>query len=227
MRIPDPKDWADRSGLVVDGQVDKQTLDALGVDWSGTAAPSGVYNDKYGVYFDALVAGSFFSHNPDDMGLKRSIRMSNPGALNYSNWQRSRPGYVGLPRRPTAVPTAIGPPSTERRRHGVAAWFVLLSKKYGYENQGRLSLEQLAKKYTGSDASASAVRAYVKGWSQASGGTLNADSVFRLNNTDEMLSLAKAMYAHEIGGPSPAKGRTNPLRDRQAAQRLDARLTGR
>ena len=138
MRIPDPKDWADRSGLVVDGQVDKQTLDALGVDWSGTAAPSGVYNDKYGVYFNSLVAGSFFSHNPDDMGLKRSIRMSNPGALNYSNWQRSRPGYVGLPRRPTAVPTAIGPPSTERRRHGVAAWFVLLSKKYGYENQGRL-----------------------------------------------------------------------------------------
>jgi hypothetical protein len=50
--------------LVVDGMVGKQTLKALGLDWSSRAAPSGIYNDKYGVYFDTLTPGEFFSHGP-------------------------------------------------------------------------------------------------------------------------------------------------------------------
>ena len=87
--------------------------------------------------------------------------------------------------------------------HGVAAWFVLLSEKYGFAASGRFSLEQLARKYAGRDAKPSAVNAYIKGWSEASGGRLNASSTFRVNNAGEMLDLGKAMFEHEIGKPSP------------------------
>jgi len=188
--------------LVVDGMVGKQTLAALGVDWSARAAPSGIYNDKYGVYFDSLTPGGFFSHDPDDLRVKRSIRANNPGALNYSKWQTKQPGYV-----------AVTPPDNSPNRnrttiyrtpeHGVAAWFVLLSEKYGFKNPGSFTLEQLAKKYAGRDAGQAAVRAYVNGWSKASGGKFNATTVFHLSKTDEMLPLGKAMFAHEIGAPSP------------------------
>ncbi|MGB6389857.1 MAG: peptidoglycan-binding protein [Methyloceanibacter sp.] len=194
--------YQDRANIVVDGMVGPQTLDALAVDWSKSPAPTGVYNDKYGVYFDSLVPGGFFSHDPDDLKVKRSIRSNNPGALNYSTWQTRQPGYVGLT-----------PPDNSRNRnrtviyrtpeHGVAAWFVLLSEKYGFGTAGRFSLAQLARKYAGRGASQAEVDAYVRGWSRASGGRLNADSTFRPRDTGEMLSLAEAMFAHEIGGPSP------------------------
>ena len=188
--------------LVVDGMVGKQTLDALAIDWSARSAPSGIYNDKYGVYFDSLVPGGFFSHDPDDLKVKRSIRTNNPGALNFSTWQRSLPGYVGLT-PPDNSPDKNRTTIYRTPEHGVAAWFVLLSEKYGFAASGRFSLEQLARKYAGRDAKPSAVNAYIKGWSEASGGRLNASSTFRVNNAGEMLDLGKAMFEHEIGKPSP------------------------
>jgi peptidoglycan hydrolase-like protein with peptidoglycan-binding domain len=194
--------YQERSGLVVDGMVGKQTQKALDIDWASKVAPSGIFNDKYGVFFDSLVPGGFFSHDPDDLRVKRSIRTNNPGALNFSGWQKGVPGYV-----------SVTPPDNSRNRnrttiyrtpeHGVAAWFVLLSKRYGFGDSGRFTLEQLARKYAGSGASSSDVNAYIKGWSKASGDTLNANSVFKLSETAQMLSLGKAMFHHEIGRPSP------------------------
>src|SRR5262249_21735091 len=82
--------------LVVDGMVGKQTSKALALDWRSEAAPSGIYNDKYHVFFDSLVPEGFFSHDPDDLSVRRSIRTNNPGALNYSAWQKNVRGYVGI-----------------------------------------------------------------------------------------------------------------------------------
>ena len=111
-------------------------------------------------------------------------------------------GYVG-----------ITPPdnSSNRNRttiyrtpeHGVAAWLILLSDRYGFGTAGSFSLEALAKKYAGSGASDADIRAYTKGWSNASGGALTPGSVFHLQSTDELLSLGKAMFTHEIGKDSP------------------------
>jgi hypothetical protein len=196
--------YQERTGLVVDGMVGKQTLKALGVDWSPTIAPSGIFNDKYGVYFDSLVAGGFFSHDPDDLRVKRSIRTNNPGALNFSVWQKALPGYVGLT-PPDNSPNRNRTTIYRTPEHGVAAWFVLLSKRYGFGNTGTFILEQLAKKYAGPGASSSDINTYIKGWSKACGDTLNSASVFHLGDTEEMLSLGKAMFAHEIGRPSPLK----------------------
>ena len=104
-------DFQEAKKLVVDGMVGKQTLKALRLDWSSKTAPSGVYNDRYGVFFDTLTSGGFFSHDPDDLGVKRSIRTNNPGALNFSAWQKSLPGYV-----------AVTPPITART--GIARRFI-------------------------------------------------------------------------------------------------------
>ena len=122
--------------------------------------------------------------------------------MNFSTWQRSLPGYVGLT-PPDNSPDKNRTTIYRTPEHGVAAWFVLLSEKYGFAASGRFSLEQLARKYAGRDAKPSAVNAYIKGWSEASGGRLNASSTFRVNNTGEMLDLGKAMFEHEIGKPSP------------------------
>ena len=58
--------------------------------------PASPVNPKYGVAFGSLVPGGFFSADPDDLNVHRSIRTNNPGALNFSSWQKSRLGYVGI-----------------------------------------------------------------------------------------------------------------------------------
>jgi hypothetical protein len=124
------------------------------------------------------------------------------GALNFSSWQKALRGYVGLT-PPDNSPNRNRTTIYRTPEHGVAAWFVLLSKRYGFGNTGTFTLEQLARKYAGSGAGSSEINTYIKGWSKASDGTLNTDSVFRLSKTEEMLPLGKAMFAHEIGRPSP------------------------
>jgi Putative peptidoglycan binding domain len=191
-----------QKGLVVDGMVGKQTAKALDLDWEAEAAPSGIFNDKYGIYFDSLVPGGFFSHDPDDLKVRRSIRTNNPGALNFSTWQKSVRGYVGITpadKSPNHNRTTI----YRTPEHGIAAWYILLADRYRFGAAGRFSLEGLAKKYAGSGANAADVSTYTKGWSKASGGALTPTSVFHLRSTDELLQLGKAMFAHEIGKASP------------------------
>ncbi len=187
-------------GLVVDGMVGKQTSKALGLDWKAAPTPSGVYNSKYNVYFDALVPGGFFSHDPDDLKVRRSIRTNNPGALNFSNWQKSMRGYVGI-----TPPDSRGNRTTIYRtpEHGVGAWYELLANRYGFAARPSFSLEELARKYAGGNASPADVRAYINGWSKASGGKLTGSSTFHIPSTNELLTLGKAMFHHEVGRPSP------------------------
>src|SRR5262245_45962999 len=42
-----------------------------------------------------LVPGGAFRADPMDLSCPRSIRTNNPGALNFSDWQTSRPGFIG------------------------------------------------------------------------------------------------------------------------------------
>jgi hypothetical protein len=189
-------------GIVVDGIAGPQTMDALKIDWDKKPAPTGTYNDKYNVYFDALVKGGFYSADPDDLKVKRSIRTNNPGALNFRPWQQSRPGFVGQT-PPDNSPQKNRTTIYRTPEHGVASWYVLLADRYGFSNTGSFTIDALARKYAGAGASSADVNAYVKGWAKGSNGALNGSTVIDLAKINDMLTLARAMYQHEIGKPSP------------------------
>lgn len=193
-----------KNGLVVDGMVGRQTSKSLGIDWPKAVAGSGTYNAKCNVFFNSFVDKGFYSSDPDNLRVKRSIRTNNPGALNITNWQRSMKGFVGVT-PPDNSPDANRTTIYRTPEHGVAAWFELLARRYGFETQGQFTLVQLARRYAGSEASERAVQTYVKGWSKASGSVFTAETTFRVGNNDELLSLGQAMFTHEIGTATPLK----------------------
>ncbi|HEY1750873.1 MAG TPA: M15 family metallopeptidase [Caulobacteraceae bacterium] len=151
--------------------------------------------------YRSLVEGGFFSANPSDLTVKRSIRTNNPGALNDVAWERVYPGYAGVTQADSAGnKTAI----YWTPEHGVGAWYHLLTQRYGYGQGGQFTVNELACRYAGStDVQSSAVQAYVRGWCRAPGSTLTPDATITLNVDAEVLSLASAMFAHEAGERSP------------------------
>jgi hypothetical protein len=154
-----------------------------------------------GPNFRSLTPNGFFSSTPNDTSIKRSIRTNNPGALNISNWQKNFPGYVGVTQPDHAGNVTAIYVTPE---HGVAAWYNLLTDRYGYGETGSVTLVNLARKYAGaSSTTAPAVTAYVRGWRRCSNNVLNANSVTHLDDDAEVLLLARAMFCHEIGAPSP------------------------
>ncbi len=207
-------------GVVVDGIVGRETGTSLGLPFwdadqaggggdggGGGAAPApaagGVFNPKYGVTFQSLVPGGTFSADPDDLQVKRAVRTNNPGALNISNWQKSFAGYVGV-----TFADHAGNKTTIYRtpEHGVAAWYNLLANRYGFGMNGSFKLSRLARRYAGANSDdAPAVKAYLKGWKAWSNGDLKKNTVVRLDSASEVLRLARAMFAHESGDPSPLK----------------------
>ena len=110
---------------------------------------SSVYNKKRKVRFGTLVKNGWFSATPDDTGISRAIRTNNPGALNISAWQRTRPGFVGQ-----TPADAAGNITTIYRtpEQGIAAWYFLLFNRYGFGKAGQFDLASLARKYAGQDA---------------------------------------------------------------------------
>jgi hypothetical protein len=158
----------------------------------------GIFNAKYGVYFIALVANGFFSSDPDNLSIPRSVRTNNPGALDISPWQKKRPGYAGVTKGDGRgnVTTIYSSPE-----YGVAAWYFLLSDRYRFAAlaNGAFTVEQLAEKYAGSGASTGTIANYVNGWSRLAEKPITGTSTVRLDNDDEMLNLARAMYKLEAG----------------------------
>lgn len=150
--------------------------------------------------YRSLVAGGFFSSDPSDVRVKRSIRTNNPGALNISSWQRSFPGFVG-----TTQPDSAGNVTSiyVTPEHGVGAWYHLLSARYGYGRDGTLVVRDLARRYAGTAPDSPAVRGYISGWRRWSGNRLDGDSQVSLADDDQVLLLAKGMFGHEIGGRTP------------------------
>src|ERR1700716_908249 len=114
---------------------------------------SGVFNPRFNAFFTSLVPGGFFSSNPDSND-KRSIRTNNPGALNISSWQRSRPGFVGVTAddgKGNVTSIYCAP------EYGVASWYHLLAVIYDFARTGSFTIQQLARKYAGKDAAQSTV----------------------------------------------------------------------
>jgi D-alanyl-D-alanine carboxypeptidase len=145
------------------------------------------------------VPGGFFSANPDSDD-KRSIRTNNPGALNISPWQRSRPGFVGVTAddgKGNVTSIYCAP------EYGVASWYHLLAVIYEFARTGSFSIQQLARKYAGPNAAQSKVDNYVTVWCRVADPRLTGDSVIQLGNDSEMLNLARAMYRNEAGKPTP------------------------
>jgi D-alanyl-D-alanine carboxypeptidase len=136
-----------------------------------------VYNRKRRIWLGTLIDEGWFSASPDDESVNRAIRTNNPGALNISTWQRKRSGYVGQTRLDGAgnITTIYQTPE-----YGVAAWFFLLSNRYGFCASGFFDLTSLAKKYAGPHATPAQVRAYTDGWRKWSNGALQPDTVIHL-----------------------------------------------
>jgi uncharacterized protein (TIGR02594 family) len=149
--------------------------------------------------FGALVAGGFFSAEPMNLGVRRSIRTNNPGALDFTSWQAARPGFVG---KTQPDPSPQGNVTTIYRtpEHGVASWFHLLSKVYGFGAAGSFGIRTLARKYAGNPAN---VDKLVNGWVTDSNDTLTPTSVIDINDDSAMLQLAKAMFRLEAGERTP------------------------
>jgi hypothetical protein len=151
------------------------------------------------VKFGSLVPKGFFSNNPDDHSVPRSIRTNNPGALNISSWQKSRPGFAGVTEADHS-----GNQTTIYRtpEHGVAAWFHLLSIIYGFSKKPSFRIGELAQCYSGRD-SGPVVDTYVAGWSGLSHGTIDAQTEISLADDTQTLNLARAIFFHEAGKDSP------------------------
>ena len=149
--------------------------------------------------FESLVPGGFFS-SPDQGG-PRSIRCNNPGALDFSPWQAKRKGYLGK----TQPDTSADKNETTIYRtpeHGVAAWYHLLSEKYGFGAIGQFTLTELAHEYAG-DPTSDLVHKYLTAWPQLSHNMLTPTSVIDINDIQKMLVLARAMFHNEAGVESP------------------------
>ncbi len=158
--------------------------------------PDGVPSAKYNVTFRSLVAGGFYSFDPDDMSVRRSIRTNNPGAINISQWQQQFPGYAGKT-RPDSSQNQNRTTIYATPEHGVAAWYHLLTHRYGFGNS--LVISALADRYAGGTGS----QKYIDGWRVRSGGKLKKSTRVDLNDNTQVLVLAHAMFAYEAGQRTP------------------------
>jgi uncharacterized protein (TIGR02594 family) len=152
-----------------------------------------------GTTFGALVPGGFFSAEPMNLGVPRSIRTNNPGALNFTPWQAARKGFVGKT-QPDPSPQRNVTTIYRTPEHGVASWFHLLSIKYGFAAAGSFAIRTLAQRYAGSGGDPDK---FVRAWVALSEGTLTSTSVIDITDDTAMLRLARAMFRNEAGKPTP------------------------
>ena len=179
------------AGVLADGEVGPRTALALGITLGTQINPD--------VVFGALVPGGFFSSDPEDLNVRRSIRTNNPGALNYSLWQQSRLGYVGIT-QPDSSSSQNRTSIYRTPEHGVAAWFHLVSQIYF--PGGEFSLNDLALRYAGSNNPAR-IHAYITGWNIWLDPQIDPSMPLSVSDSTFMLNLGKAMFSHEAGIQTP------------------------
>jgi hypothetical protein len=187
------------AGRVQNGVVPNSTAALIPAALAGA---DGLLNTRYGVTFGALVPKGFFSANPDNLATPRSIRTNNPGALNFSGWQRSRLGYVGIT-QPDSSPTHNMTTIYRTPEHGVAAWYHMLAVLYF--PGGSFTLQALAQRYAGANASRDAIQAYINGWTRWYDPPITPTTAISTTDTDAMIPLAKAMFSHEAGVVTPVQ----------------------
>ena len=160
------------------------------------------FNKRRAIFFGCFVPGGWFSAAPDDTAVNRAIRTNNPGALNVRPWQTRVPGFIG-----TTKPDSSGNITSiyQTPEHGVAAWFYLISARYGFSKVGKFDIRSLAARYAGAGRWDRATEVYIRGWEEFSRGMLRGESIVHLNSDEEMLSLGQAMFCHEVGDLSPLR----------------------
>lgn len=210
----------------VDLIVGRNTAEALGLSWpkavgdtlppaiappsvpDGPAAPAiapvsaGPDVSEPKPNYRSLTPDGVFSDTPFDLSKRRSLRTNNPGALNISAWQRAFPGYVGM-----TQPDSAGNKTSiyVTPEHGIAAWYHLLTERYGFGANGKITLGALAVLYAGRhNPDDPGVKAYVAGWCRHAK-ALSAAKELSLASDEDMVLLARGMFGHEFGGPSPWK----------------------
>lgn len=142
--------------------------------------------------FRSLVPGGFFSADPNNKDVRRSIRTNNPGAINTANWVKLEAGFVGEQPDGAGNNTAI----FETPEHGVRAWRRLLERYQA--SIGPLSLAKILKRYTGGGEAYTNYLAFVSAKSGVS-----PDALVNLPDLHQMLPIARAFFHYEAGMPSP------------------------
>lgn len=143
-----------------------------------------------GVQFSSLVNDGIFSSDPNDTSVPRPVRANNPGALLAAAWNRARPGFVGTLSDGSGVATAV----YRTPEHGIASWYYLVKDRYGFAAGKRSSIADLVQRYSGGD----------KHYEQVLRKFLPAQIVdFDTGNDQEMLVVARAFFAVELGRPVP------------------------
>lgn len=143
--------------------------------------------------YRSLVPGGYFSSDPLNMSLPRSIRSNNPGALNISAWQKELPGYVGT----TVADKSVNKNVTtiyETPEHGVAAWYKLMEK---YQSYGDRTIKDIITRYGGGQNYSLYEKTVVK-WTG-----LPDSTVINLKDDKVLLPFAKAMFRYESGKVIP------------------------
>ena len=205
-------DWPDRSG-----SLPPLIAPLPGMLSVGSVTAGGMKELLVAPNFRSLLPGGFFSSEPYNLSVRRSIRTNNPGALNISAWQRLRKGFAGVtqPDKAGNVTSIYVTPE-----HGIAAWYYLLSDRYGYGSVGSFTVGELACRYAGiADPADPAVLSYVAGWKKWVDKSLKAQTRIALADDAAMLLFAKGMFSHECG-------KVTPLHDDQVLEALRLERTG-
>ena len=177
-----------------------QTVPARLITPLAAAASNQGMNQQLTTAFGALVPGGFFSADPGNLNVRRSIRTNNPGALDFSTWQQKRLGYVGVT-QPDNSPNRNITTIYRTPEHGVAAWYYLISHLYNFPG-GSFSLNDLARRYAGGN-DPTAIRDYIVGWTRWLDPSLPTSGRISVGDTTTMATLGKAMFSHEAGKATP------------------------
>lgn len=158
-------------------------------DVIGDAIPATVGQTGY----RSLIGGYFAS--PSQTDLPASIRYNNPGAVNAVAWNKALPGYAGNQNLDGTNTIAI----YYTPEQGVAMWWELLRK---YASGGATTVGAIIDRYGGGQ-NYSAYKSFVV---DKTG--LAADTEIDLDDDEQLLPFAKAMFWYEAG-------RSTPLSDAQ------------
>lgn len=141
--------------------------------------------------YRSLVPGGYFSSTPLDKSTGPvTIRCNNPGAINGAPWETTYPGYVDT------VETTPGNRSTifEAPEYGVGAWWELLRR---YRARNVTTVGGIITTYGGGQD----YSAYLQFVLKQTG--FSSDSTIDLNNDQQVLQLAHAMFRYEAGKAPP------------------------
>lgn len=145
--------------------------------------------------YRALVDGGYYSDNPSDVSIRRSIRTNNPGALNTALWVQSYPGFVAEQNDSAGNNTAV----FEAPEYGVAAWWTLMDRYRRRYNPQNFHLKNVLTRYSGGNAETAAN--YIAFVSAKSG--IGSKVPLDIYDDFAMNKIAKAFFHYEAGKPTP------------------------